>query len=372
MKKINVLFHSPYSHIKMGGQISLVKLIENMDKSNFTLFLIVSEEGDLSKLMRENGYKVFIFGIPGFKLNNYLKLKEKKREFQNIIKSNDIDVIHSDNDKFSFFAAQWTKKLNVKVIFHARVTNKRPYDKLVEKKVDKIVGISEAVLDRFNNTKYNSKLCVIFNGVDCEDFIPAENKLDMKRQLGLDLSIKTIIYVGRIEERKGTYDLLKAVKILVDSGVSDFRLLLIGEEPPENPIDEISSKVKKLLLNDYVKKVGQKEKVIEWIQAADLLVLPSHSEGMGRVILEAMACGTTVIGTRIGGIKEAITDDVGLLVPSESPEELAKAINDLIKDDDLRFKMSVSARKRALELFDIKVHAKKMMELFEEIVEKSK
>ena len=98
----DLLIMEDTSVIEICGQISLVKLIENLDKSKFTPHLIVSEEGELSELMRKLGIKVFIFGIPGFKLNNYFRLKEKKREFQEIITSNNIDIIHSDNDKFSF------------------------------------------------------------------------------------------------------------------------------------------------------------------------------------------------------------------------------------------------------------------------------
>lgn len=353
----------------MGGQISLVKLIENLDKSKFTPHLIVSEEGELSELMRKLGFKVFIFGIPGFKLNNYFRLKEKKREFQEIITSNNIDIIHSDNDKFSFFAAQWTKKLRVKTIFHARVINNRPYDNLVEKKVDKIIGISQAVLNRFNEQKYSNKLCVIYNGVDCDDFFPVESKSEKKAQLGLDNSKKTLVYVGRIEERKGTFDLLNAVKHLINIGRTDFELLLIGEEPPENPVDEISKEINNTNLSDYVRKIGQKSNVVDWIQAADMLILPSHSEGMGRAILESMACGTAVIGTNIGGIREAITSDVGFLVPAKAPEDLAAAIKILLNDDNLRLKMGNAARKRALEHFDIKVHAQNMMNLFQNLVE---
>jgi glycosyltransferase involved in cell wall biosynthesis len=153
-----------------------------------------------------------------------------------------------------------------------------------------------------------------------------------------------------------------------DNGRGDFNVLLIGEEPPENTLDEISGAIVELDLSNVVKKIGQKADIANWIQASDVLILPSHEEGMGRVVLEAMACGTPVIGGNVGGIKEAITEEVGLLITPESPEELSLAIEKLLDNKPLRDRMGIAGRKRALEYFDITVHAVNMMNLFQEMV----
>lgn len=99
-------------------------------------------------------------------------------------------------------------------------------------------------------------------------------------------------------------------------------------------------------------------------------MLTSHEgvEGMGRVLFEAMACGTAVIGSDTSGVNEAITLETGILVPEKSPKDLAKAIDKILSDDELRKGFEIEGRKRALEHFDIRVHAKKIMDLYQVLI----
>lgn len=351
----------------MGGQKSLLALIDNMDREKFTPLLLLQDDGELMQMAEDRGVTVFKQHIPGFKPPNLFKLLRIRNRIKKFIKNNDIDIVHSDDAKFAYFSTLVAKKVNVKTIYHARVTDGRKYDKLLEKSIDKVIGISEATRMRFDNIP-KSKFQVVHNGVNCDIFHNNYDKYEVRDRLGVEKDNKILVFVGQIKESKGLGDIFDALSSLDD--LNSYKLYILGSEPEEGKLVIFTSLAKKLGLENIVKFVGQKSNVNEWLQAADLVLFPSHegAEGMGRVPFEAMATSTPVIATNISGVNEAVNSDVGILVEQESPEQLAEAITKLLNDEELYNRLATNGRKRALELFDIKVHAKNMMDLFEEMV----
>ena len=86
-----------------------------------------------------------------------------------------------------------------------------------------------------------------------------------------------------------------------------------------------------------------------------MLVLPSFSESFGLVLIEALACGKPVIGSNVGGITEIITDDVGVLVDPNKIPSIARAIDNLVNDEDLRHVLSLNARSRAIDFSKVMI-----------------
>jgi glycosyltransferase involved in cell wall biosynthesis len=150
----------------------------------------------------------------------------------------------------------------------------------------------------------------------------------------------TIGTIARLDPKKGISFLIEAVR---DLNMSDAacRLLVIGDGPS-------FSEYKNFVLNENLEAkvnfVGHQECVIPFIQKMDIFVLPSLSEGMPLVILEAMAMGTPVIATAVGGIPEIVENNItGLLIPAASTEALADALRRLLTDPKLRLALSQSA-----------------------------
>lgn len=370
MNKINILFQSSYEHARMGGQKSLLALIDNLDRDVFVPFLTVPYEGELKEIAIEKGIKVLVQPLPGIKPANFFRLKKIRDRFVDYVKENNISIIHTDSDKFAYFATFIARKAKIKVVFHARVAQSYKYDKLIESRIDRIVGISEATKYRFKESIVEKKFSVIYNGVDCDLFSDIYEKSEVQAKLGMSSENLNMLFVGQIKEGKGLSEIIEAAKKLKDLANKKYKFYILGLESDEGNLESFESKILEYGLIDYFVFKGQQENVNEWLQASDLLLFPSHEgvEGMGRVPFEAMATGTPVIASDISGVNESVTDKVGILIEEKNPSALANSIELLMSDKALYNNLSRNGRRRALEFFDIKIHAVNMMNLFQEMV----
>lgn len=188
------------------------------------------------------------------------------------------------------------------------------------------------------------KIYVIPNGVDINTFRPTS-----REQKGL------IMWIGRFVNEKGLIILINSIKILLNKGISNFRLLLIGDGPLR-PL--IQTQINSFHLENHVSIVSRinHDVVNSYLTQASLFILPSLKEGMPYVLLEAMACGKAVIASNIPGIKDIITNNVnGLLVPPKDPHALSEAIIKLLKDKKLLEQLGRNARQLMVERYDWKI-----------------
>ena len=185
-----------------------------------------------------------------------------------------------------------------------------------------VVAVSEELSGRLksNYGLRTGKVEVIAMGVG-EEFHPGDRDED-RTALSLPAG-SDVLFVGDLIEAKGIHDLLAARKLLAAQGV-DFRLHFAGRGPLE---EEISGVEGCRLLGAL-----SQEELACWYRSADLLVLPSHSEGTPLVIMEALSCGTPVLATRIGGVPELIEPGRnGDLVEPGQPEVLAEKLGELLE-----------------------------------------
>jgi len=170
--------------------------------------------------------------------------------------------------------------------------------------------------------------------------------------------------VGRQVPIKG-FDLLVNALADIVAQVPDTHVLLIGEGAEREALE---ARAAALGVADRLHITGSVTDVIGRLAGADVLAAPSRNEGMGRVIVEAMALGLPVVGTRVGGIADVILDnECGLLVPPDDTSALANALIDLGRDPALRAKLGAGARPRA-ETFSTAVAAAAMRALYDGLV----
>ncbi|MBT7913813.1 glycosyltransferase, partial [Candidatus Bathyarchaeota archaeon] len=183
------------------------------------------------------------------------------------------------------------------------------------------------------------KIRVVYNGVD-ERFQPGDKKR-AREGLGLPHNRFTVLFVGLLVPIKGLEVLLEAVH-----QVDDERLLciLVGDGTLRECLEKQANETG---LEGQVLFAGSRssQEIPVWMNAADLLVLPSFSEGRPNVVLEAQACGLPVLATRVGGTPELVTDGSdGLLVDSGDTRQLADGIITLMSDESYRRQLGRGGR----------------------------
>jgi D-inositol-3-phosphate glycosyltransferase len=186
------------------------------------------------------------------------------------------------------------------------------------------------------------RIAVIPCGVDTELFAPGDQAA-ARAALGLD-DRPRLLYVGRLAPIKGLETLLDSMARLRAAG-SRAQLCIVGGDADEN-LDghegDLRARLRRLDLRDSVTFVGAQpqEQLRAWYVAADATVLPSYYESFGMVALEAMACGSPVVASRVGGLQTTVRDRVtGLLVQDHDPAALADTLVRVLDDADLRWRL---------------------------------
>jgi len=187
-----------------------------------------------------------------------------------------------------------------------------------------------------------SKIAIITPGVDLHRFYPIPDFL-AKEHLGIPKGDKMIVFAGRIEPLKGIDTLLRAIGLLQKrrpEAIKGVSVAIIGGDPwTDDPDDEMSRLQEmrhELDIHDIVTFLGSKDQdtLPYYYAAAEMVVMPSHYESFGMVALEAMAMGTPVIASEVGGLAFLVRDgETGYHVPSRDPEALTECIYHLLTNE---------------------------------------
>ncbi|MEE2709388.1 MAG: glycosyltransferase family 4 protein [Gemmatimonadota bacterium] len=202
-------------------------------------------------------------------------------------------------------------------------------------------------------------------GVDLSRFTDAEKEGERLRQdLAIDPDLPMILWVGRLVPIKGCDVFLKACAI-VTTRLPDARIFILGDGYLADSLKLLATEQG---LDDHLRFMGHRSDRAIWMWAADLFVLSSINEGLGRVIVEAMSTHTPVVATAVGGVGEIIQDGItGLLVPPSDPEKLAEAMLYLLEDSANVQRMGDQGSKRAQD-FDAQHMINKTVALYDELL----
>ena len=245
--------------------------------------------------------------------------------------------------------------------YSSRGKNERTLVRMVLRWPQKIILLSEKVRILAATFLGIDRLSVIPSNVDVTQFDGNDDEPSMKD------GIVRVLFVGGVDPfRKGVYDLLDAAAIVVKKN-PDVRFVMSGGDS----FQEVEKRWRELGLDGYVEFLGwvpedEKAKVY---QLADILVLPSHNEGLPYVVIEALASGLPIIASSVGGIPEVVIHgENGYIIEPGDSHSLAEYILSLAGDRELRRAMSERNRRRAAEHYSSDVAFGRLEGLFDELV----
>jgi glycosyltransferase involved in cell wall biosynthesis len=240
-------------------------------------------------------------------------------------------------------------------------------DKRVVRRFDRAIVVSERIRDDVAASGVPAdRLRLLKNAIVVEKYRRRGQRGDLAQLVGRPVVGPVIASIGRLSPEKGHADLIDALGIAAEQGCRVFTVL--AGDGPERP--RLEQRVRELGLQDWVffpGYVSQPERILE---ETDLMVLPSHTEGLPNAALEALVMDVPVLATRVGGTPEVITDGVtGRLVNPHAPAALAAAIVDFVSNPEPWRRMAATGRQMVETQFNFRLRTRRLEEIYEELVE---
>ncbi len=283
-----------------------------------------------------------------------------------LIKEKEINLCHCQGFLSSFLGYLFLKLRGIPYIVTVQrlETRKDFLRKLVYRNAKICLVSSFAVKEYFKEIGVKD-IRIVPNGIDFKEFIGLDRE-SLRRKIGLKNEF-TVITVGRLERRKGFQYLIKAFNILENRVKDKIKLIIIGGGDLKKELEDLAENLSLKEKIDFRGQISPKD-VPGYLGACDCFVLSSLEEGFGIVILEAMASGVPVIGTRIGGILDIIEDgENGILVESKNPEQIAEAVFKIYSQSEFAKNLVLNA-KNNLEKYDWDSIIEKVYTIYQELL----
>jgi len=365
-RPLRVAFVSHHPHLRMGGQRSMALLIEHLDRRVVEPVAICPGPGELTDHLSGLDCPVVHIPLHPIKPRTLGLVWASAARIRALLRQRAIDVVAPDAPRDALTCGIARLGTATKLLWFVRLTAPDRLDPILERLADGLIGVSDATRRRFSRSpRVAARYRMIHDGADLQRFRPPDDRAALRRELAIPEDRFVLVFAGQVTRAKGILDVVDALA-LVDPALPRPLLLILGTPHPPEIAGEIAARARAggggTGGGGDVRMLGQRDDVYRWMQAADALVSGSHedTEGLSRVLFEAMACGAVPVATDISGNREAVTPDTGLVVPDRSPAELARAVSYLRAHPDRRAAMSAAGVRRAREAFDIRLHARRV------------
>jgi glycosyltransferase involved in cell wall biosynthesis len=212
------------------------------------------------------------------------------------------------------------------------------------------------------------RITILHNSVKPFVRPPEEAVQRVRRELGVAEDEAVILAVGRVSQEKGHADLIRAAAALSGMpGVPRFRVVLVGDGPERERLAQLAAQ---LGIEKRMAFAGFQRDTKPYYAMATLVAVPSYSEGSPNVVLEAMAAGLPIAANAVGGVPEILEENVtGLMVPPRNPEAMAKAILQILSDEELRRRLGAAARARTESNHTPEAYRQTLVEFYQNTLE---
>jgi len=240
-------------------------------------------------------------------------------------------------------------------------------DQLLLRHANIVVAVSKATKRFLIGKGINpSRIVVIRNAIGYAEVVPQKSKKDIKTSLGIKNDEVVIGTVGRLGPEKGQIVFLKAFKNVLRH-FPHVKAIIIGDGQERNSLKrycEENNISRNVVFTGYVNNVA------DYYQIMDILVIPSLSEGLPNVLLEAMSFGVAVIATAVGGIPEVVKANSGILVPPGNRKKLGEEILGLLASREHLDRLKINARKSILSTLDPQERAGRIVDLYHHVLKR--
>lgn len=379
-----VLILTPSSRL-LGARRSLLALAEGMDPQRWRPVVCGQSFGQLGEALAERDIRMEVVKLGWWRKGKYFLWRPFAiSRLTQLARQIGADLIHCNElypNPYAVRAAQNVKGPEgspcegqpIPVITHIRLDMKegmiRKYDL---DRADCIAVPSEALGHEFDEwPDKSSRVRVIYNGVNMEEYRRRRTAAEARRQIGLPEGGIVMAAVGQIGPRKGGDLILDGFERIADK-YPQLRLFFVGDphRGQESFAEALKTRAAEGPFRDRIFFFPFTENILPYYEASDVNLLISREEGFGRTLIEAGAVGVPSIGTRVGGIAEVVVDGVtGRLVPPEDPKSLAEAMGQMMDEESLRRSMADAAFRRAAQTFSINSHVDQVMDMYDDILE---
>lgn len=383
MKKHKVL-HIITRLDKGGSAENTFLTITGLNQINYSVTLLSGPGAppDQERRRQVEEYGIQYIYIPKLVRNiHFINDLKALIKIYNFLRREKFDIVHTHTSKAGLLGRLAAKIARVPIIIHTphghvffgyfgRFKTKifMLLEKLASRMTDIIITLTNS--EKEDYIKYGiapeHKLTVINSGVDLNRFMQraSEEAQNFKIELGIPEKSSIVGTVGRLVPVKGLKFLIKAAKLVIQKFPDTFFILAGDGHLKQN----LKKQASELGIEKNIIFLGWRDDVARIISTYDIFALPSLNEGMGRVLVEAMALGKPIVASDIGGIPDLVTHERnGFLVPAKNPEQLANYIQILLENEEQREKMGHEGKKIAVN-FSKEIMVERIAELYRELM----
>jgi glycosyltransferase involved in cell wall biosynthesis len=347
-----------------GGQQQVLLTVLGLRARGHRAVLVAHRDGELFRRAAEGPDLVPLAPVNEIDLATAWKLSRIIRQWRPaIVHAHDPHAVSMASLALSFGAPEPRPKTiaSRRVDFHLQ---SHAFSQWKYRQIDGFIAASHAIKAILVQDGIPAgRIHVVHDGIDV-DKIANRPETDLHAEYWLPHGVPVIVNVGALVGHKGQKYLIDAMPLVLRE-VPDAHLVILGEGELRAPLEK---QIKHLSLTKRVLLPGFREDVLSLMKSADLFVMSSVTEGLGSAVLDAMAMGHAVVGTRAGGIPEAVVDEeTGLLVAAADAKALAAAIVRLLKDAELRKQFGEAGRTRVAEHFGVDRLVEGTLEVYRQV-----
>jgi len=321
-----------------GGERQTLWLAQGLERAGHRSLLVVRPGQPLAERAADAGLEI-IPSAPGSEVD-----LAAARWIRRAILANDVDIVHAHTAHAVALAAMGARRTPARMVLTRRTVfqlRSNPFTRWKYRRASAMIAISERVKEALVEGGMSAATIeVIPSGVPPDrEVAPAA-----RAELGVPDDAPLVAMVGALAREKDPVTFVRAVAAARER-VRDLRALLVGDGPLRGAVE---AEIARLGMSDALRLTGHRVDADAIIMAADLLALSSIEEGLGSVLLDAMAFAKPVVATDAGGIPEAVVHEVtGLIVPSGDAQAMGEAIARVASDRELAARLAAGARERA-------------------------